>query len=386
MNLIDFRKDIEGYLEIQQEIEVLRKYGFDYKAQKGTVARTINLLHPKKIRLKVSEIRVETPTAKTLRLVPKDHYLPPFQAGQYINMFVEAGGVKTSRPYSIASAPNQTGYYDITVRHVVDGFVSSYLLDQVMVGDSLESTSPTGNFYYNPLFHGKDLVFLAGGSGITPFISMIREVTDRGLDRHIQLIYGSRDLGDVIYREELEERAARHESFTFTRVISEPSSQYTGLTGFITAELIKEQVGDISGKMFYLCGPEAMYKFCLPELDKLGIPAKRIRTELFGLPKDITGEPGWPESVTAETAFKVKIKGRRTITAYSHESLMVALERFGIKVPASCRSGQCSQCRVKLISGKVFQPSGARVRKSDRQFGYIHSCAAYPLTDIEILI
>ena len=152
----DFRQEIEGYAEIRREIEVLRRYRFDYTSNKGKVGQILDLLHPQRLRLQVSEIREETKTAKSFRLVSPDGYLPPFQAGQYINLFVDIGGVRTSRPYSISSPPNQSGYYEIAARKVEDGFVSSYLLEAVKAGDRFESTAPTGNFYYNPLFHGND--------------------------------------------------------------------------------------------------------------------------------------------------------------------------------------------------------------------------------------
>jgi NAD(P)H-flavin reductase len=166
MNARDFRQDIEGFPEIQGDIEVLRKYAVDYTTQKGRVTQIINMLHPKRMRLRVLEVRQETKTTKTFRLISPDAYLPPFQAGQYINLFVELGGIRTSRPYSISSPPNQTGYYDLTVRRVEDGFVSHYLLDEVRVGDEFESTSPAGNFSHNPLFHGHDLVFRPGEAGL----------------------------------------------------------------------------------------------------------------------------------------------------------------------------------------------------------------------------
>ena len=386
MNARDFRQDIEGFPEIQGDIEVLQKYAVDYTTQKGRVTQIINMLHPKRMRLRVSEVRQETKTTKTFRLISPDAYLPPFQAGQYINLFVELGGIRTSRPYSISSPPNQTGYYDLTVRRVEDGFVSHYLLDEVRVGDEFESTSPAGNFPHNPLFHGHDLVFLAGGSGITPFISMIREVTDRGLGRNIHLIYGSQDPDDIIFREELEDRSKRHDNLTVSMVISNPPRGYPGLTGFITAQLMKEVLDDFSPKTFYLCGPEAMYTYCLKELEILGIPRRRMRTEVFGPPKEVMAQPGWPEGVSADANFKVKVKGRKNIRARAGEPLMISLERANIVLPASCRSGECSLCRMKLISGKVFQPQGVKLRKSDRLYGYIHPCLAYPLEDCEIMI
>jgi ferredoxin-NADP reductase len=382
----DIRQQIEGYSDIQAEIEVLRKYAHDRRTDKGAVDRAINLLHPKELNLKVSEIIEETASSKTFRLISAEGYLPPFQAGQYINIFVNLAGIRSSRPYSMASSPAQTAYYDVTVRRVEDGFVSNYLLDEVTVGNSLTSTSPDGLFYYNPLFHGKNLVFLAGGSGITPFMSMIREVTDRGLERRITLIYGSRDPEDMIFQEELEERAKRHGNFTFIPVISEPPSSYSGHTGFIKAALMEELLGDVKATMFYVCGPEEMYKFCLPELDKLGVPKRRVRQEVFGPPKDITLEAGWPSGVTGDHTFELQIRGGETIPARAGEPLMISLERAGITIPTSCRSGECSLCRTKLLSGEVFQPRGVKVRKSDRQFGYMHACMAYPLKNLEILL
>lgn len=380
----DVMHDIEGYDDIVTEIGVTRRYGTDYTAQQGKVARIIDSLHPKVLRLKVSEIIQATPSTKVLRLVAREGYLPPFQAGQYINLSMECGGVRTSRPYSIASPPTQAGYYEIAVRAVPDGFVSDYLLNMVKVGDTFDSSGPAGNFYYNPLFHGNDLVFLAGGSGITPFMSMLREVTDRGLDRRIHLIYGSRTPEDVIFHDELTERAVRHANFTYTMVISDLAPGYRGLTGFISSKLIQGIIANIPAHMFYICGPEAMYTYCLGELAQLGVPGRRLRTEVFGPPKDVTAQPGWPAGVKADTRFKVVLKGKGTVDACAGEPLMVSLERAGIILPALCRSGECSLCRTKLLSGRVFQPQGVKLRKSDRQCGYIHPCLAYPIEDIEI--
>ena len=384
METRDFRKEIEGFEEIQKEVAVLRKYAVDYSSQKGRATQLVDLLHPKILRLRVAEIRQETPSTKILRLVSSDSYLPPFQAGQYINLSVEVGRVRTSRPYSISSPPNQVGYYEIAVRRAEDGFVSNFLLDELRVGDRMESTSPSGNFYYNPLVHGKDLVFLAGGGGITPFMSMIRETTDRGLERRIHLIYGNQRPEDIVYEEDLKDRAERHRNFRMDIVISDPPAGYRGLTGFITADLIKKLVDEVSIKTFYLCGPEVMYAFCLKELKTLGIPWRKIRTEAFGPPKDVTAQPGWPADVPGDRKFQVGYKGKKIVSVRAAEPLMNSLERAGIGLPASCRSGECSLCRTKLVAGKVFQPQGVKLRKSDRAFGYIHPCLAYPLSDIEL--
>jgi ferredoxin-NADP reductase len=386
MTTRDVYQDIEGYPTIQREIEVLRKYGRDYSADKGRVTEIIDMLHPKGLALKVAEVRQECASSKTFRLVPEGGYLPPFQAGQYITLFVEIDGVKTSRPYSLTSPPNRTAFYTITVKRVEEGFVSPFLLDTITVGDRLTSTSPTGNFFHNPLIHGNDLVFLAGGSGITPFMSIIRECIDRALDRRISLIYGSEDPEDILFKDDLANLAEGHDNVRVHHVISSPPAGYAGRKGFISAELMSGLLDDIPLKTFYLCGPRAMYDFCLMELEKMGVPKKRIRTEVPGPPPDVALLPGWPEEVKPDDRFTVRLKGDTSIEAKAGEPLIVSFERAGITLKSSCRSGECSLCRVKLVSGRVFQPPGVRVRKSDRRFGYIHACAAYPLSDLEVLV
>ena len=381
----DIYKKISGYNEIIQENAVLEKYGFDYSAKRGEVKSIIDALHPQRLDLTVSEINQETASAKSIKLVSEDGFLPPFLAGQYINLFVETGGIRTSRPYSIASSPTQIGHYEIMVRRVEDGFVSNYLLDELKPGNKLMSSSPSGNFHYNPLFHGDKLAFIAGGSGITPFMSIIRELADKNLGRRLHLFYGSRVEDDVIYKNELGRIAAIHRNFTWDLVISEPAPYFNGLQGFINAALIKERLEGLDCT-FYVCGPEAMYNFCLPELTKLSIPARKIRVEVMGAPKNIAAHPGWPQNVKVGDVSRVAIKGKKTISALASEPLMISLEREGVVIPALCRSGECSLCRTKLLSGKVYQPNGVKLRKSDRAFGYIHPCMAYPITDIEILL
>jgi len=378
------KSDIEGYNQILAETEVLKKYSFSHVFEKGETQAIINRLHPGSLKLRVSRIVDETTSTRTLRLTARDGYLPPFQAGQYINLFVEINGIRTSRPYSISSAPSQAGYYDITVRRAADGFVSGHLVSEVPVGTQLESSSPAGQFHHNPLFHGNDLVFLAGGSGITPFMSMIREVTDRGLERRIHLIYGCRTPDDIIFGDELRNRAVDFANLALSIVISEPEAGYQGLSGFINAELIRSLTGGVDGKMFYICGPEAMYRFVQRELETLSIPARRIRREVFGPPADITAQAGWPSAVAGTDRFQVIFNGGTPIEARADEPLMNSLERAGQVLPAQCRSGECSLCRTRLVSGKVYMPQSVRMRKSDGKYGYIHPCMAYPLENLEL--
>jgi len=379
-------EQFEGYDKVRREIEISRKFGDDFSLEKGQVAEYVSRLHPSQIKLRVSKIIEETVSAKTLRLTAVNGYLPPFQAGQYISLSVDVDRVRTGRAYSISSSPSQTGYYDITVRRVENGRVSNFLLDKIKIGDFLQSSGSQGTFHYHPILHQKEMVCLAGGSGITPFMSMIREITDRGLPRTVHLFYGSRTLDDTIFHQELDCLSEQFSTINYIPVIEEPGPEYKGKTGYITAEVIKASLGSLAGKSFFICGPQAMYKFCLPQLDKLGINRRKIKQEMFGTPINICEYKGWPSQIKAEDRFTVRVNGSKSFETSAGEALLVALEDNGLVVPSLCRSGECSQCRIKLVSGKVFQPEGTPVRKSDRKYGYIHACVSYPLENLEILL
>jgi ferredoxin-NADP reductase len=230
------------------------------------------------------------------------------------------------------------------------------------------------------------MVCLAGGSGITPFMSMIREVLERGLEREIFLFYGNRALADAAFHEQLHDFSARFSHFHYLPVTESPTEAYPGLAGLITGDLIKNTLKDMNNKTFYLCGPQAMYDFCIPELERLGVPRRRIRREIYGPPPQVTRSPNWPAEVQADQTFTLKIKGGRELKAPAGTPLAVSLEREGVRIPSLCRSGECSVCRVKILSGKVYEPPGVPVRKSDRRYGYTHACVAYPLADLEIML
>ena len=384
MDIKEFMGHVEGFGEAVGERETLKRVFGDLSIPKDFAENYIKLLHPKKIAVRIADIFSETPSAKTFRLAPVDGYLPPFRAGQYVNWEVAIGNVKTGRALSISSPPHQRGFYELTIRRMEPGFVSGYLIDTAKVGDDFVISGPGGFFYHEPLTDGKDLVFIAGGSGVTPFRSIIREVTERGLDVKIRLIYGTRTTDDVIFGEELSAIADRHKNIRYELVVSEPGAGYKGTTGFITGDVIKKCVGDVKGKTFYLCGPELMYRLVEPELLKLGVPARRIKKESSGPPADVTREPGWPAGITADKVFSVIVNGKDTVKAKAGEPIMVALERAGMVVPNQCRSGDCSLCRTKVVTGDTYMPDRVAVREADRWFNYVHSCMAYPISDLEI--
>ncbi|NIM96275.1 MAG: 2Fe-2S iron-sulfur cluster binding domain-containing protein [Anaerolineales bacterium] len=380
-------QDVVEYVHVLTEREVLRRSnrGVDYTADeyKNQVRRVVSRIHPNRMQLKLAEIHTETISAKTFRFVRLDGPIPPFRPGQYVNLFVEVDGVQTSRPYSISSIPEDETI-DLTVQEKPGGFVSTYLLRDLQPGDELESTGPSGRFYHEPLMDGTKLVFLAGGSGITPFRSIIRFALHRELPLEMHLLYGSRLAGEVIYHDELQELADSNENFQFSLVISEPADDYDGLTGFLDGDLIRKQVGNVEDKTFFLCGPNEMYDFCLEALQGIGVPQHKIHREVYGPPADVTLEPGWPPELAGDMVFEIDVDRMKSIRAPAGEPLMNSMERHGIVVPARCRSGTCGACRIKVISGKVYMPPSVGLRESDEDHGYTHACVCYPLENLEI--
>ena len=403
MEILHWIQDISEYARVSRKRRALRqpRRGVDHAAAKHTTRQIVERLHPSRMRLRVTEIVQETTSTKTLRFERIDGPLPPFRPGQYVNLFVDVDGVLTSRPYSISSASRlgrapegraagqEPRTLDLTVRDKAGGFVAPYLLSEVEVGDVLETTGPAGSFYHEPLIDGEELVFLAGGSGITPFMSMIREAFGEGKgdsSLQVHLLYGSRVPDDVIFDKELRTLAEEHTGLHYSSIISEPPPGYEGLCGFLDTRAIQEQAGDLTGKTVYVCGPNVMYDFCLEALTELGVPEYKVKRELYGPPEDVTKEPGWPQGLDASTIFEVEVEGRETIRAAAGEPLLNSLERYGIVVPTVCRAGECSACRTRLLSGRVYQPAGTGLRESDREHGYIHACVSYPLEDLRIRV
>lgn len=364
---------------------VARSFADERELDTETTSALVDGLHPTRCAARVADINEETPTTRTLRLVPEDGQFPPFRAGQFFNLFCKVGRVRTSRPYSISSPPSRRGHLDVTVRKVESGFVSPYLREKVKVGNSFELAGPGGSFYHEALVDSREVVFLAGGSGITPFMSIIREVFERNLDLKMHLLYGCRVPDDIIFGDELADLACMESKLKVDIVISEPPGGYEGACGFLDAEMIRSLIGAPKDRTFYICGPHAMYGLCEAALAELGISARRVKRELSGPLPDVTLVDGWPKKVKRDAEFKVRIAGtRKTFKAVSSEPLMNSMERAGLATEALCRSGECGVCRTRLVDGDVFMPASVAVRKADVAFGYIHPCMSYPVSDITV--
>ena len=369
----------EDYIQAAPANEITANYPINKKAK---------LLHPDFQKLVIAEI-IDHPEAasKTYIFKAKDGGpLAYFRAGQYISLKMQIGQSFISRPYSICSAPKDAleGMLAITVQSKADGFAADYLLANAKIGDEFTASGPQGNFYYEDLRDAPNVIALAGGSGITPFLSMAKAIADGTEDFNLTIIFGNRTEDSILFKDELGELAASCDKIKILHVLSDEDSEYYE-HGFITADLIKKLAPEEYS--VFVCGPRAMYRFLESELPKLELPEKYIRREIMGVAKDISEIPGYPKDAAGK-CFTLTIRqgpNEYTIPASSEESILVAIERAGIVAPSRCRAGECGWCRSKVISGDYFAPEDNESRRySDRVTDNIHPCVTFPVSDMVI--
>ena len=351
-----------------------------------------NRLHPRCQHLEVSDIKEITPSIKLIRLVPaKDtKELAYFRPGQYISLELNVDGSAITRPYSIASSPDDSlnGYYELAVKNNDYGFAAKYLYNDLKVGDVLKTSSPCGHFYFDDIRDKHDIVGIAGGSGITPFRSTARAIVDGTIDCSMTLFYGAANEAELAFREEfLELEKKSNGKFKVVFVLSNDDKEGY-LHGFITRDVLEKYV-DLHNVTTFICGPQVMYSFLNKELEPLNIRRKLVRYELFGQPTKIEAEKDFPQDMVGRT-FKVIVHQgptTRVIDAKATETLVCSMERAGIRPPTNCRSGACGFCRSQLISGNVYvshKDDGRRY--GDKKFGFIHPCSTFPLSDLELVV
>ena len=311
---------------------------------------------------------------------------PYFRAGQYLSLKLPLEDSFVTRAYSLCSSPKDAlkGRAAITVRSNPGGFAADKLLAALKPGDEVIASDPQGFFYYEDLRDAKHVVGLAGGSGITPFLSMAYALRDGAEDFELTLLYGSRDEESILFKKELDEVAAACPKFRVVHVLSdEEKAGYEH--GFITAELIKKYAPADAEYSVFLCGPEGMYRFLKPEIEKLALPERLFRRKMIDVTKTPWELDGYPQQCR-DKIFNLTVRqGDREykLSASANETVLTAIERAGIKAPSRCRSGECGWCRSRMLEGSVFIPQENELRRwADKEYGYIHPCSSFPTSDI----
>ncbi|HEY8785612.1 MAG TPA: ferredoxin reductase [Candidatus Limnocylindria bacterium] len=230
----------------------------------------------------VKTVKPETPDVKTLTLS-----LPDWTAhrpGQHYDIrLTAADGYSAQRSYSVASEPERTGEIDLTVERLADGEVSRFLADTVAIGDRFEVRGPIGGYFVWDRSIGGPLLLVAGGSGVVPLMAMLRHRAAAGVKDPARLLYSARTYEQIIYADELETLARKDGlTVTYTLTRSQPEG-WKGYTRRIDDAMLKEVSAPLGpDALAYVCGPTALVEVAADGLERVGLPAERIRTERFG--------------------------------------------------------------------------------------------------------
>lgn len=322
--------------------------------------------------VRITRVVDETPDTRTFALDVRF----PYRAGQFLTFKV----CGTLRSYSMSSSPDSDTEPCVTVKRVPGGLVSGWMHERLRPGDTVEATRPSGSFCLRESGDGRPLVAYAGGSGITPVFSLVKSALAT-TDRPVRLLTAHQTAGSAIFREALEEWAARHSGRLDIR------EHVDDRDGLVTREEIRALAdGHVDEADFYLCGPERFMALVEETLMGRGVAADRILVERF-TPADtgpaVTAPAEEPIASTAPPTgtVTVDLRGdRRTVPRRPGESLLQSARRAGFTPPFSCESGDCATCMARLTRGEAKMRVNNALDADEVEEGYILTCQAEPTT------
>jgi ferredoxin-NADP reductase len=322
----------------------------DWHSVRGRAAKLLTTpLHPddylslvnplwsaRELRGRIEKVVPETDDAATLVIRPGWGAKFDYSPGQYIGIGVEVDGRYHWRSYSLSSAPTQKGRtFTITVRAMPEGFLSDHLVRGLAPGTIVRLAAPSGEFVLpNP--PPATMLFLVGGSGITPVMSMMRTLDRRGTMPDVLLAYSSPTPERMIFREELREMAGRHDGLRL-------HEQYTDIDGMLTLDALPAICPDWRERETWACGPGPMLDAAEEHWEEAGI-SDRLHLERFTLKLDGEGAEGGTISFR-NSGKEIEVDGATT--------LLEAGEQAGVGMPYGCRMGICHTCTLTLVSGRV---------------------------------
>ncbi len=348
--------------------------------------------------LVIANIRQETHDVKTFRFVVPGGGEIPFVhlPGQYMNLTLNIDGQTVKRSYTIASAPTQRGHVELTIKRNPKGTASRYMHEVVKTGDKIRIGAPAGKFYFNDL-KAEGVVLISGGVGITPLMSILRDLTDRAWGGTIFFINAVRSSDDEIYANELSFLAKRFNNLRVltyyskdlpTIPIKVPAERWVEKAGYIDAAGLSAFIPNLDALSIFLCGPDPMMQAVRKTIVLLGVPNDKVSTEEFVSPKAVTADLSSAERNGAATVGTL-VEGQVATVTFSASDQMVdidpsitileAAEQVGVSLPFECRSGICGQCKVRCTTGRVRMVSRDAITKSEESEGYILACQSHPI-------
>ena len=308
-----------------------------------------------------------------------------FEPGQYLTLRSLVDGGELRRSYSICAAPGEA--LRVGVRRVPGGAYSNWLHEHLKPGDVIDVMEPQGRFGAALARRPRHLLAVAGGSGITPILAILKAVLGGDAAAQATLLYGNRSAASTMFKEELEDLKNRHLTRlalhpVFSREVVDSPLNAGRLDAAKLAVFLR-----LAGPMdeVFVCGPHAMNDEVEAALLAHGIAPESIHVERFGIPPTAADAtlhvPKAGDATTARITIVRDGLTREVAFQPSDESILAAAGRAGLDVPYSCRSGVCATCRAKLLEGRVRMDRNFALEQAELDAGFVLTCQAHPLTE-----
>lgn len=343
------------------------------------------------IKLQISNIRKLTSDAVEVTFaVPDDlKFFFKYEAGQYLTLRSQINNEDVRRSYSICSAPYEE-QLSVAIKQIPNGKFSTYANEKLKIGDYLEVMPPMGQFVLNSETQ-KNYVFFAAGSGITPILSQIKHLLKHGLANKIVLIFGNKNFGTILFRDEIENLKDKYlQNFSVHHIFSREkigTQLYHGRIDKSKCENILDVLLDPTDiDEYYICGPNDMIFNIKETLEAHEVDIRRIKFELFnteGLKKATISKEEKEEYKDKASEILIQMDGDifEFSLEYSGQNLLDAAIENGADLPFSCKGGVCCTCKAKVIEGEIEMDVNYALEKDEVESGYVLLCQSHPRTE-----
>lgn len=341
--------------------------------------------------MRVVAVTRETHDSVAIRLSPVSGEVPCFVPGQFLSLVVPIRGVEHRRAYSICSSASDREGLTIGCKRVPGGVVSTYLCERLRAGDLVRVLGPSGSFGVEPRASSeRRVVLIAGGSGITPLLSIARTLVEAEPGSAVRLLFANRNPESVMFRGELEQLYARHPTRMHVRHVLEAGASNAPDVGRgrLDRETFSRELPALLGDWssaeaeWLVCGPTPMMEAVCQVLESAGVAQERVRQERF------TAAPR-PRAIATNESHHIAIRHGAVhgdIVALPGQTVLEAALASGVRVPFSCTLGGCGSCRIQIVSGEVDQDEPNCLLPRERAERFALACIARPRTALEIVV
>lgn len=334
-----------------------------------------------------SHITDETHDVKSFFFSAKTPAQFKFLPGQFITLELPIDGNIIQRSYTVSSSPARPHSISITVKRQPKGIVSNWLHDHLEIGAQLDVLPIAGDF--SCAHHAADqYLFLSGGSGVTPLMSMSRSFYDLAENKDIAFIHSARAPEDIIFRKELDLMAFNQPNFRPAIICEKADVNWSQPTGYLTIAILKQIVPDFAQREVFTCGPSPYMAAVRDMLKKTDFDMMHYHEESFNfeeLTAHVDADVKTSQPKTNGNAFSVELtKSGVTIDCAADQFVLNATRDAGLRLPFACSQGLCGTCKSRLISGKVDMKHNGGIRPREIEQGMFLPCCSKPLSNLVV--